>query len=111
MAAGAAGVAADELPPPRQACSSSANVGRTWPGMARRADSTAMIGAVPLRNEMIRTFKTFEIGALFVGGFGHVGRNRSDQAIAKQDAEKCADQSGLQLYVRFLPEVRPGLPS
>src|ERR1700682_6066687 len=43
----------------RQACSSSLNEGRTCPGTARRATSTAMMGAVPFRNETIRTRKTY----------------------------------------------------
>src|SRR5260370_19107274 len=39
----------------RQAFSSSWNEGRTWPGTARRAISTALMGAVPFRDETIRT--------------------------------------------------------
>src|SRR5438128_4940730 len=57
-AASAAG-AADSLPPPRQAFSNSWKVGRTCPGMARRATSTAMMGAVPFRKEKIKTRKTW----------------------------------------------------
>jgi hypothetical protein len=63
-AASAAGDASVEAaaaePPPRQACSSSVKVGRTCPGIALRAASTAMMGAVPFRNEMINTRNTFK---------------------------------------------------
>ena len=38
--------------------SSSLNEGRTWPGTARRATSTAMMGAVPFRKETMRTRMT-----------------------------------------------------
>src|SRR5437667_4707777 len=70
-AASAAG-AADSLPPPRQAFSNSWKVGRTCPGMARRATSTAMMGAVPFSTEKIKTRKTMEESVLFIGGFRHV---------------------------------------
>src|SRR5213593_3922644 len=56
-AASAAG-AVDSLPPPRHAFSNSWKVGRTCPGMARRATSTAMMGAVPFRKEKIKTRRT-----------------------------------------------------
>src|SRR5260370_25592718 len=44
----------------RQACSSSLNEGPTCPGTARRATSTAIMGAAPFRNETIRTSKTYK---------------------------------------------------
>src|SRR5208337_341575 len=50
--------AAAAAPPPRQAFSSSWKEGRTWPGIARRAVSTAMMGALPFRKETINTRST-----------------------------------------------------
>ena len=54
----AAGGLAASCPPPRQACSTSLNDGRTCPGTTRRPISTAMMGATPLRKEIITTRST-----------------------------------------------------
>src|ERR1022692_1048551 len=35
-----------------------------------------------------------EEGMLFLGRFGHVGRDWSDQPVAQQNAQKCSHQSG-----------------
>jgi hypothetical protein len=56
-----------------------------------------MIGAGLLRNEMISTFKTFEVGALLVGGLSHICRDWTDQPITKKNAEKSSNQCGRKL--------------
>src|ERR1035437_5542426 len=43
-----------------------------------------------------------EEGMLFVGGFGHVGRDRPDQSVTQQDAQKCSHQGGGNLVSNFL---------
>jgi hypothetical protein len=44
---------------PRQVFSTSWNEGRKCPGIARRPNSTAMIGALPFKNEIISTRNTW----------------------------------------------------
>src|SRR5438552_14320269 len=63
-AASAAG-AADSLPQPRQAFSTSGKVGRPCPGMALRAPLTAMRGGVPLKKEKIKPRKTWRKACSF----------------------------------------------
>ena len=96
---------------PLQVASMSWNVGRMSWGMARRANSTEIIGAMPLAKAIKPGAKHLIVLRL---GFDHlfeVRRQRRNQPVRKQDPEERADQRGRHLLADLSPEGRRAPPS
>ncbi len=71
------------------------------PGMARRPISAASSGATPFMNAIIATRSTCQYSRSSSASLRHVGGQRSNEAVAHQDAQEGPHQSGCDLLADF----------
>ena len=84
-----------------QCFSTSRNEGRTWPGIARRANSTAIIGRGSFQERNHDHAQDMQVCTFILSDLLHTGCERPHQSVAKQDAEKCAHQGGGNFVADF----------